>query len=63
MLVGGLFDLVFIDVDKENNVVYIQWVIWLVWCGVVIVVDNVICGGGIFVEFDDVDVVVVCWML
>lgn len=38
---GDVFDLVFIDADKENNVAYVEWAIKLGHPGSVIVVDNV----------------------
>jgi predicted O-methyltransferase YrrM len=38
---GEVFDLVFIDADKENNVAYVEWAIRLGRPGTVIVVDNV----------------------
>ncbi|MGV0743671.1 O-methyltransferase [Mycolicibacterium sp. XJ870] len=38
---GDVFDLVFIDADKENNVAYVEWAIKLGRPGSIIVVDNV----------------------
>lgn len=38
---GDVFDLVFIDADKENNVRYVEWAIRLGRPGSIIVVDNV----------------------
>ncbi len=38
---GDVFDLVFIDADKENNVGYVDWAIKLGRPGSIIVVDNV----------------------
>jgi predicted O-methyltransferase YrrM len=38
---GDVFDLVFIDADKENNVAYVEWAVRLGHPGSVIVVDNV----------------------
>jgi predicted O-methyltransferase YrrM len=38
---GDVFDLAFIDADKENNVAYVEWAIKLGHPGSVIVVDNV----------------------
>lgn len=38
---GDVFDFVFIDADKENNVPYVEWAIKLGRPGSVIVVDNV----------------------
>jgi predicted O-methyltransferase YrrM len=38
---GDVFDLVFIDADKENNVAYVEWAIELGHPGTVVVVDNV----------------------
>ncbi|CRZ17055.1 O-methyltransferase MdmC [Mycolicibacterium neworleansense] len=38
---GDVFDLVFIDADKENNVRYVEWAIELGRPGSIIVVDNV----------------------
>ncbi len=53
---GGPFDLVFIDADKENNAAYLDWAIRLGRPGTVIVVDNVIRGGKVLTESDDVRV-------
>lgn len=53
---GGPFDLVFIDADKENNAAYLEWAIKLGRPGTVIVVDNVIRGGKVLTESDDVRV-------
>ncbi len=44
---GGEFDLVFIDADKENNSAYLRWAIDLGRPGTVIVVDNVVRAGRI----------------
>lgn len=41
----GLFDLIFIDADKPNNPVYLEWALALVRPGTVIVGDNVVRGG------------------
>ncbi|HEY8593685.1 MAG TPA: O-methyltransferase [Devosiaceae bacterium] len=41
------FDLVFIDADKVNNAIYIDWALRLGRPGTVIVCDNVIRGGGV----------------
>ena len=38
---GDVFDFIFIDADKENNVSYVEWAIKLGQPGSVIVVDNV----------------------
>lgn len=56
-----LFDFIFIDVDKDNNVVYFDVVLKLLWFGMVIVVDNVVCNGCV-VDLDncELDVVGVC---
>lgn len=43
----GPFDLVFIDADKPNNPVYLEWALKLARPGTVIVGDNVVRGGGI----------------
>lgn len=41
------FDLVFIDADKVNNPVYLDWALKLSHPGTVIIADNVIRGGAI----------------
>ncbi len=38
---GEVFDFVFIDADKENNVAYVEWAVKLGHPGTVVVVDNV----------------------
>jgi predicted O-methyltransferase YrrM len=38
---GEMFDMFFIDADKENNVAYVEWAIKLGRPGSVIVVDNI----------------------
>jgi predicted O-methyltransferase YrrM len=38
---GDVFDLAFIDADKENNVAYVEWAVKLGHPGSIIVVDNV----------------------
>jgi predicted O-methyltransferase YrrM len=43
----GPFDLVFIDADKPSNAEYVAWALRLTRMGSVIVVDNVVRGGGI----------------
>jgi len=42
---GDLFDLVFIDADKENNIAYVEWAISLGKPGTTIVVDNIARNG------------------
>ena len=42
---GEVFDLVFIDADKENNVAYVEWSVRLGAPGTVIVVDNIARNG------------------
>lgn len=42
---GDVFDLVFIDADKENNSAYVQWAITLGRPGTIIVVDNIARNG------------------
>ncbi|MFE9993606.1 O-methyltransferase [Streptomyces avermitilis] len=41
------FDLVFIDADKVNNPHYVEWALKLTRPGSLIVVDNVVRGGGV----------------
>lgn len=41
----GPFDLVFIDADKPNNPIYLEWAIRLARAGTVILGDNVVRGG------------------
>ncbi|MEZ0093309.1 O-methyltransferase [Streptacidiphilus sp. EB129] len=48
------FDLFFIDADKANNANYVRWALELGRPGSVIVVDNVVRGGGV-VRYDDGD--------
>jgi len=51
------FDLVFIDADKKNNPLYVQWALKLSRPGTIIIVDNVIRGGGVLDETaEDADV-------
>ncbi|GAB2996063.1 O-methyltransferase [Mycobacterium bourgelatii] len=50
---GEPFDLVFIDADKENNLPYLDWAIWLSRPGAIIVLDNVVRDGRVLVEGDD----------
>jgi predicted O-methyltransferase YrrM len=38
---GEIFDLSFIDADKENNVAYVEWAVKLSHPGSIIVVDNI----------------------
>lgn len=42
---GDVFDLAFIDADKENNVGYVEWAIKLGRPGSIIVVDNITRSG------------------
>ncbi|MCB9357426.1 MAG: O-methyltransferase [Calditrichaeota bacterium] len=44
---GHVFDFVFIDADKENNVHYVQWALKMSRPGTLIVVDNVVRGGDV----------------
>jgi predicted O-methyltransferase YrrM len=41
------FDFVFIDADKVNNAHYVEWALKLTRPGALIVVDNVVRGGGV----------------
>jgi predicted O-methyltransferase YrrM len=51
------FDLIFIDADKKNNPAYVEWALKLARKGSVILVDNVIRGGGVLdAKTDDADV-------
>jgi predicted O-methyltransferase YrrM len=42
---GHVFDLVFIDADKENNPRYLEWALALTTSGSVIIADNVVRNG------------------
>jgi predicted O-methyltransferase YrrM len=44
---AGPFDLVFIDADKPNNTVYLDWAVKLSRPGTVIVLDNVVRDGAV----------------
>lgn len=44
---AGPFDLVFIDADKRNNARYVEWALRLTRPGSLIIVDNVVRGGGV----------------
>jgi len=50
---GDIFDLVFIDADKENNVAYVEWAIKLAYPGSIIVVDNISRFGRVLEPADD----------
>ena len=51
------FDLTFVDADKANTPAYVEWAIRLSRPGAVIVVDNVVRGGGVLdAGSDDPDV-------
>jgi predicted O-methyltransferase YrrM len=51
------FDLIFIDADKKNNSVYVQWALKLARRGTVIIVDNVIRDGKVVdAKSDDADI-------
>jgi len=45
---GEVFDLTFIDADKENNVAYVEWAIRLGHPGSIIVVDNIARFGRVY---------------
>jgi predicted O-methyltransferase YrrM len=44
---GAVFDLIFIDANKTNNVIYLDWALRLSRAGTIIIGDNVIRGGAI----------------
>jgi len=46
----GPFDLIFIDADKPNNPLYLEWALKLARVGSVIVGDNVVRGGAVVEE-------------
>ncbi|SQJ32024.1 Putative O-methyltransferase MSMEG_5073 [Serratia rubidaea] len=48
------FDLTFIDADKQNSLLYLQWAIKLSRTGSVIIMDNVVRGGAIVAAQRDV---------
>lgn len=50
---AGPFDLVFIDADKSSNPEYLDWAVRLSRPGTVIIIDNVVRGGGILDATDD----------
>lgn len=50
---GEIFDLSFIDADKENNVAYVEWAIKLGRPGSIIVVDNIARFGRVFAPAAD----------
>jgi predicted O-methyltransferase YrrM len=49
----GPFDLVFVDADKRNSPVYFDWALRLTRPGSLIVVDNVVRGGGVLTGNDE----------
>lgn len=49
----GPFDLAFLDADKEHNADYLTWAVRLGHPGTLIVVDNVVRGGGVVEAEDD----------
>ncbi len=50
---AGPFDLVFIDADKRNNPLYLQWSLKLSRPGTLIIADNVVRGGAILDPYAD----------
>ena len=50
---GNPFDFVFIDADKPNNEAYFDWALTLSRPGSIIVVDNVVRGGGVIAADSD----------
>ncbi len=44
---AGPFDVIFIDADKRNNPLYLQWSLKLSRPGTLIIADNVVRGGAI----------------
>ncbi|GGT62836.1 MULTISPECIES: O-methyltransferase [Streptomyces] len=50
---AGPFDLVFVDADKVNNPRYVEWALKLSRPGTVIIVDNVVRGGGVATPHPD----------
>ncbi|WP_315708286.1 O-methyltransferase [Brenneria uluponensis] len=57
------FDLIFIDADKQNSLLYLEWAIKLSCVGSVIIMDNVIRGGAIVDVQRDVHAEGICQML
>ena len=52
------FDLIFIDADKKNNAIYLDWALRLAKPGTLIIVDNVVRDGKLAdAESDDPDIV------
>jgi predicted O-methyltransferase YrrM len=49
----GPFDLVFVDADKRNSPSYFDWALRLTRPGSVIIVDNVVRGGGVLAGNDE----------
>ena len=41
------FDLIFIDADKPNNPVYLEWALRMSRAGTIVVIDNVIREGAV----------------
>ena len=52
---GEVFDLVFIDADKENNIAYVEWAVTLGRPGTIIVVDNIARNGRVLDPAPDDD--------